>query len=191
MTSTLPSRTREVHLASRPHGAPTEENFRVVEVDLPELRDGEVLVRNTVMSVDPYMRGRMNDVPSYVPPFQVDAALDGGAVGTVIASRADELPVGTSVVHGLGWREHAVLPAAGAREIDTSRVADSAYLGVLGMPGMTAYAGLLLAAEMTEGDVVFVSGAAGAVGSLVGQIAKLCGASRVIGSAGATHRRRP
>lgn len=184
MSTTAPTRTREVHLASRPHGAPTPENFRLVEVDLPELTDGQVLVRNTVMSVDPYMRGRMNDVESYVPPFRVDAALDGGAVGTVVASRADDLPVGTQVVHAYGWREHAVLDAGSARAIDTSRVPESAYLGVLGMPGMTAYAGLLLAAEMQEGDVVFVSGAAGAVGSLVCQIAKLKGASRVVGSAG-------
>ena len=184
MSVTIPTRTREVHLASRPHGAPTVENFRIVEVDLPELGEGQVLVCNSVMSVDPYRRGRMNDVKSYVPPFRVDAALDGGAVGTVIASRNDALPVGTAVVHSLGWREHAVVDAGGARPIDTSRVPETAYLGVLGMPGMTAYAGLLLAGEMRPGDVVFVSGAAGAVGSLVGQIAKLSGASRVIGSAG-------
>ncbi|WP_168582811.1 NADP-dependent oxidoreductase [Gephyromycinifex aptenodytis] len=181
---TVPTRTREIHLASRPHGAPGPENFRLVHTDLPELAPGQVLVANTVMSVDPYMRGRMNDAKSYVPPFQVGAPLDGGAVGTVIASRSEEVPVGASVLHALGWREHAVLPAASVRAVDTSQVADSAYLGVLGMPGMTAYAGLLYAAEMVPGDVVFVSGAAGAVGSLVGQIARLSGASRVIGSAG-------
>jgi len=183
MTS-IPTSTREIHLASRPHGAPTPENFRLVDAELPELAEGQVLVRNTVMSVDPYMRGRMNDVKSYVPPFQVDAALDGGAVGTVIASRNDKLAEGTTVVHGLGWREHAVLDAGSARAVDTSQVSDSAYLGVLGMPGLTAYAGLVVAGEMHEGDTVFVSGAAGAVGSLVGQIARLSGAKRVIGSAG-------
>lgn len=180
----LPTRTREIQLASRPSGAPTPANFRLMEVDLPELKDGEILVRNTVMSVDPYMRGRMNDVKSYVPPFQIDQPLDGGAVGTVIASRSDEFAEGQSVLHGLGWREHAILPAGRATAVDTSDLRDSSYLGVLGMPGLTAYAGLMAAAEFQPGDAVFVSGAAGAVGSLVGQIARLSGASRVVGSAG-------
>ncbi|MCG8656848.1 MULTISPECIES: NADP-dependent oxidoreductase [unclassified Yimella] len=180
----LPTRTREIQLASRPSGAPTPDNFRLMEVDLPELKDGEILVRNTVMSVDPYMRGRMNDVKSYVPPFQIDQPLDGGAVGTVIASRSDEFAEGQSVLHGLGWREHAILPAGRATAVDTSDLRDSSYLGVLGMPGLTAYAGLMAAAEFQPGDAVFVSGAAGAVGSLVGQIARLSGASRVVGSAG-------
>ena len=180
----LPTRTREIQLASRPSGASTPDNFRLMEVDLPELKDGEILVRNTVMSVDPYMRGRMNDVKSYVPPFQIDQPLDGGAVGTVIASRSDEFAEGQSVLHGLGWREHAILPAGRATAVDTSDLRDSSYLGVLGMPGLTAYAGLMAAAEFQPGDAVFVSGAAGAVGSLVGQIARLSGASRVVGSAG-------
>lgn len=181
---TIPSKTREIHLASRPNGAPTPDNFRLVEIDLPPLQDGEILVANTVMSVDPYMRGRMNDVKSYVPPFQVDKPLDGGAVGTVIASKAEGFAEGDRVLHGLGWREHAVLPADRATRIEGSDFSDSAYLGVLGMPGLTAYAGLMAAAEFKPGDIVYVSGAAGAVGSLVGQIAKLSGASRVIGSAG-------
>ncbi|GAB3580413.1 NADP-dependent oxidoreductase [Calidifontibacter terrae] len=176
--------TREIHLASRPHGAPTAENFRLAEVELPELADGQILVQNTVISVDPYMRGRMNDVKSYVPPFQIDQPLDGGAVGTVIASRSAAVPEGSSVLHGLGWREHAILPGDRVKVVDTQNFSASAYLGVLGMPGLTAYAGLMAAAEFHSGDAVFVSGAAGAVGSLVGQIAKLSGASRVIGSAG-------
>lgn len=176
--------TRQIVLASRPLGWPTAENFRLEEVQLPALQPGQVLVRNTAMSVDPYMRGRMNDVKSYVPAFQLDQPLDGGAVGEVIESTADEIPVGTHVLHGLGWREHAVLDADKARPVDVSAVGDTPYLGVLGMPGLTAYAGLMAAAEFTSGDAVFVSGAAGAVGSLVGQIAKLSGASRVIGSAG-------
>ena len=185
MTNTaLPTTTREIHLARRPHGAPTPDDFRLVEVELPELAEGQVLVANTVMSVDPYMRGRMNDVESYVPPFQLDQPLDGGAVGTVLASRHPDVAVGSSVLHGLGWREHAVLDGNQARPVDTERFDDGAYLGVLGMPGLTAYAGLLVAGEMHEGDAVFVSGAAGAVGSLVGQIAKLSGASLVVGSAG-------
>ncbi|GAA1377288.1 NADP-dependent oxidoreductase [Luteococcus sanguinis] len=180
----MTTHTREIHLASRPDGKPTLDNFRTVEVDLPDLDDGQVLVRNTIMSVDPYMRGRMNDVKSYVPPFQIDQPLDGGAVATVIESRVEQLPVGTTVTHGLGWREHAILAGDAVRPVTAGDVPDSAYLGVLGMPGLTAYAGLLLAAEMREGDAVFVSGAAGAVGSIVGQIARLKGASRVIGSAG-------
>ncbi len=180
----MTTHTREIHLASRPDGKPTLDNFRTVEVDLPDLDDGQVLVRNTIMSVDPYMRGRMNDVKSYVPPFQIDQPLDGGAVATVIESRVEQLPVGTTVTHGLGWREHAILAGDAVRPLTAGDVPDSAYLGVLGMPGLTAYAGLLLAAEMREGDAVFVSGAAGAVGSIVGQIARLKGASRVIGSAG-------
>ncbi|WP_374929222.1 NADP-dependent oxidoreductase [Kytococcus sedentarius] len=179
-----PTTTRQIVLASRPHGDPAEENFRLEEAELPALEDGQVLVRTTVMSVDPYMRGRMNDAKSYVPPFQIDEPLDGGAVGEVVDSRADDLPVGTMVTHQLGWREHAVVDADQALPVDTADVGDSAYLGVLGMPGLTAYTGLFHIGQFTEGDTVFVSGAAGAVGSLVGQMAKLAGAGRVIGSAG-------
>lgn len=101
--------SQEIHLASRPHGWPTPENFRTVETTLPDPAAGEVLVRNTFMSVDPYMRGRMNDARSYIPPFRIDEPLDGGAVGTVVASRSSEMPVGAEVLHGLGWREHAIL----------------------------------------------------------------------------------
>ena len=184
MNTTRPTTTRAVHLASRPDGVPTQDNFRIEEISLPELSDGQILVANDVMSVDPYMRGRMNDVKSYVPPFQIDQPLDGGVVGTVIESRSEGVPEGSHVVHQLGWREHAVLNADDARIIDTDIAPASAYLSVLGMTGLTAYAGLTRAAEMKAGDVVFVSGAAGAVGSMVGQLARLLGASRVIGSAG-------
>jgi len=179
-----PTTSREVRLAARPTGWPTTENFNVATVDLPELQDGEVLVRNAVMSVDPYMRGRMDDRPSYVPPLQVGAALDGGAVGEVVVSKSDSVATGTQVLHGFGWREYAVLPAKRVQPIDTAVAPASAYLGVLGMPGFTAYVGLTEIAAMKEGDAVFVSGAAGAVGSLVGQIARRRGASRVVGSAG-------
>lgn len=176
--------SQAIHLVSRPHGWPTSDNFRTVATELPDPAAGEVLVRNTFMSVDPYMRGRMNDVKSYVPPFALDEPMDGGAVGEVIASGAPEIAVGDTVLHQAGWRTHALLPAAAVRRVDVSQVPASAYLGALGMPGMTAYVGLTRIAELKEGDTVFVSGAAGAVGSAVGQIARLLGASKVIGSAG-------
>lgn len=180
----LPTSTREIRLASRPAGRPVPENFRLAESPLPELKDGQILVRNLYISVDPYMRGRMNDAKSYSAPFALDAALDGGAVGEVIASRAEGRKVGDAVVHQLGWREYAVLDADATSVARTDLAPASAFLGALGMTGLTAYAGLLKVAEFKAGDAVFVSGAAGAVGSLVGQIAKAMGASRVIGSAG-------
>ena len=179
--------SREVQLAARPVGEPKPGDFELVEVEVPDPGPGEILVRNRWMSVDPYMRGRMNDLRSYVQPFEIGAPLEGGAVGEVVASEAEEIAAGQAVVHQLGWREYAVLPAAGARPIDTELAPDSAYLGVLGMPGLTAYAGLFDVAEYRDGDVVFVSAAAGAVGSLVGQLAKLRG-SRVIGSAGSAEK---
>jgi NADPH-dependent curcumin reductase CurA len=180
--------TREIHLASRPDGWPTPENFRTVEVELDDPRPGEVLVRNTYMSVDPYMRGRMNDATSYVPPFRLDAPLDGGAVGEVVVSADESLRPGDVVLHQSGWREHAVLPATGVRKVDTSAVPASAYLGVLGMPALTAYVGLTRIAMLQEGDTVFVSGAAGAVGSAAGQLASLLGAGKVVGSAGSAEK---
>jgi NADPH-dependent curcumin reductase CurA len=174
----------EVHLVSRPTGWPTPDDFRLVEAELPDPGPGEVLVRNTYVSVDPYMRGRMNDTKSYVEPFALDAPMDGGAVGEVVLSGDDSLKPGDTVLHQAGWRTHAVLPAAAVRQVDASLAPVSAYLGVLGMPGLTAYVGLTRIAEVGEGDTVFVSGAAGAVGSLAGQMARLLGAGKVIGSAG-------
>ncbi|WP_238018428.1 NADP-dependent oxidoreductase [Dactylosporangium sp. AC04546] len=171
-------------LAARPEGVPTAEHFRLVEEEVPAPGPGQVVVRNEVMSVDPAMRGRMNDVPSYVAPFQLDQPLEGGAVGTVVASESPDVPVGASVLHGLGWREYALLDARHTRVVDTAAAPPSAYLGVLGMPGLTAYAGLLDVAHMKPDENVFISGAAGAVGSLAGQIARLRGARLVIGSAG-------
>ncbi|MGX1615813.1 NADP-dependent oxidoreductase [Micromonospora chalcea] len=175
---------REIHLASRPQGWPTAENFRLVTTEVPTPGPGQVVVRNRFMSVDPYMRGRMNDVKSYVPPFALDAPLDGGAIGEVVAGEAGGVKPGDVVLHGLGWREYALVDARGARKVDPDLAPATAYLGVLGMTGLTAYAGLLDVAAMKPGETVFVSGAAGAVGSMVGQIAKLRGAGRVIGSAG-------
>ncbi|WP_026267840.1 NADP-dependent oxidoreductase [Micromonospora sp. CNB394] len=175
---------REIHLASRPEGWPTPENFRLVTTEVPTPGPGQVVVRNRFMSVDPYMRGRMNDVKSYVPPFALDAPLDGGAIGEVVAGEAGGVKPGDTVLHGLGWREYALVDAKGVRTVDPGLAPVTAYLGVLGMTGLTAYAGLLDVAAMKPGETVFVSGGAGAVGSMVGQIAKLRGAGRVIGSAG-------
>jgi NADPH-dependent curcumin reductase CurA len=177
--------SREIHLASRPVGEPTAENFTLVERPVVPPGNKEVLVRNRFLSVDPYMRGRMNDVKSYAPPFQVGEVMDGGAVGEVIASNSPDLAVGDWVLHNLGWREYAVLSSRSVRKVDPTVVSSpSAYLGILGMVGLTAYVGLLDIAGFQPGDTVFVSGAAGAVGSLVGQFARLRGAARVIGSAG-------
>ncbi|SBT65348.1 hypothetical protein GA0070622_2342 [Micromonospora sediminicola] len=175
---------REIHLASRPQGWPTADNFRLVTTEVPTPGPGQVVVRNQFMSVDPYMRGRMNDVKSYVPPFALDAPLDGGAIGEVVAGEAEGVKPGDVVLHGFGWREYALVDARAVRRVDPGLAPVSAYLSVLGMTGLTAYAGLLDVAAMKPGETVFVSGAAGAVGSMVGQIAKLRGAGRVIGSAG-------
>jgi NADPH-dependent curcumin reductase CurA len=176
--------SREWHLESRPVGEPVASDFSLVPVELEDLGPGQVLVRNDWMSVDPYMRGRMNDVPSYIPPFQLSQAMTGSAVGTVLASRTPGVPVGVTVLHFLGWREYAVLDSSEARVIDTALAPPQAYLGVLGTTGLTAWVGLTEITQVRQGDVVFVSAAAGAVGSVAGQLARLLGASRVIGSAG-------
>ena len=160
--------SREIHLAARPQGAPRPEDFSLVEVDVPDPGDGQVLIRNAYMSVDPYMRGRMNDAKSYTPPFQLGQALTGGAVGQVVASRNDRLAEGTWVVHDLGWRELALSDGKHLRPFDPSLAPVSTTLGVLGMPGLTAYFGLLELGRPVEGETVFVSGAAGAVGSVAG-----------------------
>lgn len=175
---------REWHLLSRPVGWPKPEDFALVETEVPTPGEGQVLVRNTYLSVDPYMRGRMSAAKSYAEPYRLGAAMLGGAVGEVIASNADGIAVGDHVLHYLGWREYAAVDAAQAVKVDPEAAPLSAYLGVLGMTGLTAYAGLLRTASFKEGDAVFVSGAAGAVGSQVGQLARLKGASRVVGSAG-------
>jgi len=161
----------------------------MADVQLAPLQDGEVRVQNLYLTVDPYMRGRMNDVKSYTPPFALGETMTGGAVGRVTESRASGVNVGDLVLHDRGWRTHANVKATQARVLkELPGVPLSAYLGVLGMPGLTAYAGLLRVAEFKAGDAVFVSGAAGAVGSAVGQIARLKGASRVIGSAGSAEK---
>ena len=170
-------------LKSRPQGMPTMDNFELIDLSARELADGEVRIANSWLSVDPYMRGRMNDVKSYTPPFELGAPMQGGAIGKVIESRSDRFKEGELVQHFAGWRDEAVLPADQVQPLPQLDVDPQAYLGQLGMPGMTAYFGLLEVAGAKEGDTVFVSAAAGAVGSTVVQIAKAKGC-RVIGSAG-------
>ncbi|MGJ3649007.1 NADP-dependent oxidoreductase [Sphingomonas sp. GlSt437] len=170
-------------LKSRPQGTPTLDNFELVGIELPALEPGMVRLANRWLSVDPYMRGRMNDVKSYVPPFAIGEPLQGGAIGEVVESSADGLKAGDLVLHMAGWRDEAVLPASAVQKLPELGVPPEAYLGQMGMPGMTAYFGLLEVASAKEGDVVFVSAAAGAVGSTVVQIAKAKG-MKVIGAAG-------
>ena len=171
------------HLMRRPNGNPVAEDFALKAYPLPELGENMVHVANRWLSVDPYMRGRMNDVKSYVPPFAIDAPMDGGAVGEVIESRDPGFVAGDMVLHMAGWRDEAVVPAASLNKLPNLGVEPQAFLGNLGLTGGTAYFGLLEAAAAKEGDIVFVSAAAGAVGSAVVQIAKAKGMT-VIGSAG-------
>lgn len=173
---------RAWHLTSRPEGLPTSDNFALREIKLPTIEDGTVHVRNLWLSVDPYMRGRMNESKSYIPPFQIDAPMEGGAVGEVVESKADGFQPGDLVLHMAGWRDEAVLPAKALTALPKLDVKPQAFLSHLGMPGATAYFGLLDVAEAKEGDILFVSAAAGAVGSAVVQIAKAKGLT-VIGSA--------
>jgi NADPH-dependent curcumin reductase CurA len=175
---------RAWQLTSRPQGMPTRDNAALVDVTLPDLGDGMVHVRNRWLSVDPYMRGRMNDVKSYVPPFQIGEAMEGGAVGEVVESRDPGFSPGDTVMHMAGWRDEAVVPASTLNKLPAMPgVEPQAFLGNLGLTGGTAYFGLLEAASAKAGDIVFVSAAAGAVGSAVVQIAKAKGMT-VIGSAG-------
>ena len=174
---------RAWHLKSRPSGMPTADNFELKETALPPLDEGMLRVRNHWLSVDPYMRGRMNDVKSYVPPFEVGEPMDGGAIGEVIESRADNFAPGDLVQHMAGWRDEAVVSARTAQKLPDLGAEPQQFLGVLGVTGLTAYFGLLDAASAKGGDIVFVSAAAGAVGSVVVQIAKAKGMT-VIGSAG-------
>lgn len=178
--------SREVRLASRPEGLPNESNFIVVETTLPPLGEGEILVRNHFMSVDPYMRGRMNAGKSYVSAFEIDKVMDGGAVGEVMESRADGYKPGDTVTSNYGWREYFIASPGELHKVNKEIQPLSIFLGVLGMTGMTAWVGLNLV-EVKAGDVIFISGAAGAVGNVAGQLAKLRGC-RVIGSAGSVEK---
>jgi len=174
---------KQIRLASRPKGWVTEDNFTVSEEAVAKPGDGEVLIRNIYLSMDPYMRGRMNDIKSYVPPFQIGEVLQGGVVGQVVESRFDGIAEGDYVMGMLGWENFSISDGRTLREIPEGAVPLSYHLGILGMPGMTAYVGLMKIAAAKSGDNVFVSAASGAVGSIVGQLAKLHGC-RVAGSAG-------
>jgi NADPH-dependent curcumin reductase CurA len=178
--------SREIRLASRPKGMPTPENFTMGEVELGSPQNGEVLVRNLFMSVDPYMRGRMNEGKSYVPPFEIGKPLEGGAVGEVVESNSEQFRSGDVVLSTLGWREYFIANPKELQALNPKIQPLSVYLGLLGMTGMTAWVGLNLA-EAKPGETVFISGAAGAVGSAAGQLAKQRGC-RVIGSAGSSEK---
>ena len=181
--------TREWQLAARPQGEPTPDDFRLVETERPDPKDGEVVVRMLAMSVDPYMRGRMRAGKSYAAAWEVGATMQGGAVGRVVESRSPDVPVGALVLTNAGWRDVAILDARHVQVLqDLPDIPPSYHLGVLGMPGLTAWAGLFRVAAFQPGEDVFVSGAAGAVGSLVGQFARLRGAGRVVGSAGSAEK---
>src|SRR3954454_12238968 len=176
--------SREWQLIRRPKGWPVPDDFRLAEIDVRQPRDGEALVRDVVMSVDTYMSGRMNDAKSYAAPYQLTQPMYGGVVGVVEESNVDGIEAGTTVRHGLGWREWAVVPPRQLEPVDpaTDGVPASAYLGVLGMPGLTAWVGVHDIAEVRPGETMFVSAASGAVGSIAGELAKLAGLG-VIGAA--------
>jgi NADPH-dependent curcumin reductase CurA len=179
----MTQRNRKVLLASRPQGAVTEDNFRIVDAPVPEPAAGEVLVRNEWLSLDPYMRGRMSDAKSYVPPAQLDEVMVGQTVGEVIGSRDATFKVGDKVLTQLGWQTHGIARASDVTRVDAGRVPASCYLGVLGMPGLTAWFGLFEIGKPQAADTVLISAASGAVGSVVGQLAKIHGC-RVVGIAG-------
>ncbi len=176
-------KTKQIVLASRPKGTPNIANFRTETITLSEIKNGEVLLKPNYFSVDPYMRGRMNDAKSYAEPFQIDKAIHGGATATVLESKSGNFKTGDIVVGMLPWQEQSVATEKGLRKIDVKIAPESYYLGVLGMTGLTAYFGLIHICKPKKGETVVVSGAAGAVGVVVGQIAKIHGC-RVIGIAG-------
>lgn len=176
-------KSREIRLKSRPTGTPAAEHFDLAEAAIPAPKEGEFLVRNIWMSVDPYMRGRMRDGPSYSAPFRVGAAMEGGCVGQVVDSKNPNFKKGDYVLGMLGWREYWLSSGPGAAKIDPKLAPIQSFLGALGMPGLTAYVGLLKIAELKDGETVFVSAASGAVGAVVCQIAKAKGC-KVVGSAG-------
>ena len=178
--------SREIRLASRPTGVPTAANFTLAQIELAPPHHGQVLVRNLYMSVDPYMRGRMNEAKSYIPPFELGQPLQGGAVGEVVESGAEGFGPGDAVVSSYGWREYFIVSPKELRHVSREIQPLSVYLGVLGVTGITAWAGLH-SVEVRKGETIYISGAAGAVGSVAGQLAKVRGC-RVIGSAGSAEK---
>jgi NADPH-dependent curcumin reductase CurA len=176
-------KNRRIVLASRPKGEPLESNFRIEEPDIPAPAGGEVLLHTLYLSLDPYMRGRMNAGPSYAPPVEIGQVMEGGTVSEVIESKSDHFRPGDIVLAYTGWQEYAVTPAKALRKLDPNAAPVSTALGVLGMPGLTAYTGLLNIGQPKAGETVAVAAAAGAVGSVVGQIAKIKGC-RAVGIAG-------
>ena len=174
---------RQITLAARPVGYPKESDFNLVEVPMPTPGDGEVLVKTIYLSVDPYMRGRINAAKSYAANVEIDEVMIGSVIAEVIETEHPDFKIGDIVNAGIGWQEYGVVAGGGLRKIDPTIAPISASAGILGMPGLTAYFGLLKVGNLQNGETVFVSGAAGAVGSVVGQIAKIKGC-RVVGSAG-------
>ncbi|MGX1114016.1 NADPH-dependent curcumin reductase CurA [Pseudoalteromonas sp. MBR-15] len=181
--------SQQIHLVSRPTGMPTHNNFKQVEITLPELQDGEVLIKNTWMSVDPYMRPRMIDRESYIEPFKLNDVMDGGAIGEVIESRNNQFPVGSKVTHLSGWRTAHISNGSDLTLLPDVPLPDQLFLSTMGMTGLTAWAGLTKVITLKETDTVFVSAASGAVGSVVCQIAKLKGC-KVIASVGSDEKAR-
>ena len=175
--------TQQIVLASRPVGLPTLDNFRFENIELPDLQHGEVLLDGLYYSVDPYMRGRMNDAKSYVPPFQIDQPISGTVLAKVVKSKSDDLKQGDFISGNLPWRVQTIAPTKGLSKIDASLAPLIYHLDVLGMTGLTAYFGLMEIGKPKAGETVVISGAAGAVGLVVGQIAKIQGC-RVVGIAG-------
>lgn len=174
---------RQIVLASRPHGAPTDSNFKLLESPIPQPEDGQVLLRTLYLSLDPYMRGRMSDAPSYAPSVAIDEVMVGGTVSRVEVSKNTKFNVGDLVVAAAGWQEYALSDGDDLIKLDATMSRPSTALGVLGMPGFTAYMGLLDVGQPKAGETVVVAAASGAVGSIVGQIAKIKGC-RVVGIAG-------
>lgn len=174
---------RQITLAARPVGYPKESDFKLVETPMPTSENGQVLLKTIYLSVDPYMRGRMNQRRSYAPNVQIDEVMVGGVIAQIVESKHADFQVGDIVNASIGWQEYGVAQGEGLRKIDPSIAPISTGAGILGMPGLTAYFGLLEVGKLQDGETVFVSGAAGAVGSVVGQIAKIKGC-RVVGSAG-------
>lgn len=183
MTVSPESQNQRILLASRPHGEPTAENFTIESVDVPSPGDGEVLLRTIYLSLDPYMRGRMSAAKSYAAPVEVGAVMEGGTVAEVVESRHDDFAPGDIVLSHLGWQSYGVQGGRWLRKLDPARAPVSTAVGVLGMPGFTAYAGLLQIGRPKPGETVVVAAASGPVGSAVGQIAKIQGA-RAVGVAG-------